>query len=272
MLKKTAILLFIVISISTFTNIAHAFTINAADGGNLSDWGVTPSSNSTTADWEPYPGIFHEIEDYVGPGGQVYPGWGGQQFDAEALYLNWSDTTVYLALVTGFPKDTVCGSDYSAGDIAIDFGVDNIYEYGIEIGGHKDGHYDGKNGTPGVVYKNITWQVDGAFGGVSNPLYMECGTYTGYGAGSNFIYTLAYNNSGSDYDHYVVEMAIPRLAFGGDWNDYMRVHWTQSCGNDNINLITACRPPPPVVPEPMSLSLLGLGLLGVIGQGIRRRK
>ncbi|MCX5692749.1 MAG: PEP-CTERM sorting domain-containing protein [Candidatus Omnitrophica bacterium] len=266
MLKKTAILLFIVISISTFPNIAHAFTINTADGGNLLDWGVTPSSDAITEHWEPYPGIFHEVEDYVSPGGQVYPGWGGQQFDAEALYLNWNDTTLYLALVTGFPNTTTTapGYNHSAGDIAIDFGANGTYEYGIEIGGHKGGSYSGLAGIPGQVYEGIDWKADDLWNGVSTPLYMKTATDTGYGAGANFIYTLKYDNEGSGYDHYVVEMSVPRIAFGSDWNDYMRVHWTQSCGNDNINVTT--------VPEPMSMSLLGLGLLGVIGLGIRRRK
>lgn len=240
---------------------AMAYNIN----GWVADWGVHPK----VGDWEPNPGVYYTVEDYVSPGGQVYPGWGGQQFDAEALYLDWDDTNLYLALVIGFPKTGVFydGTYYSAGDIAIDFGVDGVYEYGIEIGGHYPGEYDGFRGGPGNVFKNINW-VDGTTFSESSPLYM--GRRGGdpdlnefVGSASDFAYNHHYASSNPDKDRWVVEMSIPRDIFEGDWNNYMSVHWTQSCGNDNINVTT---------PEPMSLSLLGLGLLGMIGLGIRRRK
>ena len=249
---------------------AMAFTFNSADG-DLSEWGVDPGASQ----WVPTESgvysspltdpVYGTPEDTIGGGYQVYPGYGGQLFDAEALYLNWNDTTLYLALVTGFPDTTAPNYPYSAGDIAIDFGVNGTYDYGIEIGGHKTG-YTGLDGNDGEVYENVTWYQPNVWGGVSSPLYMESADYTGVEA-DEFVYTLGYDNADPNYVHYVAEMAIPRSAFGSDWNDYMRVHWTESCGNDNINVTTT-----PVVPEPMSLSLLGLSLLGMIGAGIKKRK
>ena len=253
-MKRKILLAIVILGLGfIYADSAMAYTAN----GDLSDWGVNPG----TSDWVPNPGVFYTEEDLVGPGGQVYPGWGGQTFDAEALYLDWDDTNLYLALVTGFPNTGV--GSYSAGDIAIDFGANGTYEYGIEIGGHGSG-YGGYSGTLGHVYKGITWQTSASWGGVSNPLYMSSATTDAGIAG------FAYNNSfysslDPNYNHWVVEMSIPKSFFNGDWNNYMRVHWTQNCGNDNINLTTP-------VPEPMSLSLLGLSLLGMIGAGIKRKK
>lgn len=230
---------------------AMAYTID----GDLSDWGVNPS----TSQWVPNAGVFYTQEDYVGPGGYVGPGWGGQQFDAEALYVYADSTNLYLALVTGFPATGVDigSSHYSAGDIALDFGPNGTWDYGIEIGGHNPLGYGGYSGTPGHVYTGITWQ-DGITFPESSPLYM-LSAVTDAGTASGF----AYNSTSYGNDHWVVELSIPKTVFGSDWNHYGTVHWTMSCGNDNINVTTT--------PEPMSMMLFGSGALGVLLK-LRKRK
>jgi hypothetical protein len=46
------------------------------------------------------------------------------------------------------------------------------------------------------------------------------------------------------------------------------LHWTMSCGNDVIEGAFD----PGIVPEPSTVILLGLGLLGVVGIGRKRIK
>lgn len=250
---KRKILLIIALLGFIFVSADYAMAYTA--DGDLGEWGVNPS----TSDWVPNPGVFYTEEDYVGLGGFVNPGWGGQQFDAEALYVYADSTNLYLALVTGFPNTGVdIGSThYSAGEIALDFGANGTWDYGVEIGGHNPSGYGGYGGVPGHVYKGITWQPDTSWGGVSSPLYMLSAATDAGTAG------FAYNNTNYGNDHWVVELSIPKTVFGSDWNEYGTVHWTQSCGNDNINVTT--------VPEPMSMALLGAGLFGLLGARLRKR-
>ncbi|MBU1933360.1 MAG: PEP-CTERM sorting domain-containing protein [Candidatus Omnitrophica bacterium] len=252
-MKKIFATIFILSFLFLSTGSAMAYTMD----GNLGDWGVDPSTPGFEG-WVPNPGIYYTVEDYVGPSGYVGPGWGGQKFDAEAMYLDWDDTNLYLALVTGFPR-TGGVSGESAGDIGIDFGVDGAYEYAVEIKGHAPG-YTGFNGLRGHVYNNISWATSSYFP-ESNPLYIA-DTGLPFDLGAVDGKQKRYNSGDPDYDRWVLEMSVPRSYFGTDWDSYMRVHWTQTCGNDNINVTT---------PEPMSMALFGSGLLGVMF-GFRRKK
>jgi hypothetical protein len=249
-------------------NSARAYTID----GNLGDWGVDPSTPGAE-DWVPNPGIYYEEEDTTSD--FLDPGWGGQIFDSEAFYLTWDDTNLYLALVTGFPNSSTGvlynSKYYSAGDIAIDFGVNGTYEYGIEIGSHSPEYaypesWWAYSGTQGDIYKDITWRYSDDVPGA--PINMH---YTGtpptlvgsvLGGEIEFQYLNSYPNGDPLYDHWVVEMSIDRGVFGDDWDNYMRAHWTQTCSNDITNVTT---------PEPMSLVLFGTGAIGILF-GLKRKK
>ncbi|MBM3344171.1 MAG: hypothetical protein FJY56_18970 [Betaproteobacteria bacterium] len=88
-----------------------ALTISAAHGasitvdGNFADWGI--QANGTVAGWTPNAGIRYTVEDQSNAnGGFLSPGWGGQAYDAEALYITWgkkadNQTYLYLGMITG---------------------------------------------------------------------------------------------------------------------------------------------------------------------------
>jgi len=240
---------------------ADAFTID----GNLSDWGV----NAASALWIPGSsavvtgslgtpergtanGIIYAVEDVVGENGYVQPGYGGQTFDVEAMYMKADHDYLSIAIVTGFPMTGAQG--YQPGDIALAFsenpGNAPVYTYGLTLVDH------------GMLAASSLYQVGGngdwAWGlpnwaGAGGPTIM-----TGTNA--------ALVESGLDVayaqialDRWVIEAAIPTSLFGDDWKggDFITSHWAMTCGNDFLDTTA-----PVPAPEPATIILVGSALLG----------
>jgi hypothetical protein len=192
------------------------------------------------------------------------PGAGGQSFDAEYFYYKSNGTTLEIGLQTGF--DVLSGhqmhstKSYYAGDLALSFdgsatqGGSATYEYGIDFGlltrGYSGADIDmGTTPTSGVdnagLYNTVTWDNDIISShGISAPYALDDGT---------FDRALLSNNAFQDGSHFVRTVSFDSTGLGNN----VDVHWTMSCGNDNINggfdNATA--------PEPGMLALLSLGLL-----------
>jgi hypothetical protein len=190
---------------------------------------------------------------YVGPGYTYY----GNQFDVEAIYFDNNAYNAYLAVITGFPISgaTAPGNPwFTYGDIGIDADNNGTYEYGIDIS-----TYNAATGKAALIgnagWNNVYYPQFGA----ANPFTVVSGTNLGL---IDFVY------SGNQNTHYVLEAGIPLTALGlnGNTPSTVNIHWTMECGNDYLVLKGDVSP----VPEPATMSLLGLGLLGLLG--LRKKK
>lgn len=232
---------------------ASAYTVD----GNFADWGLRRTGQ--ISDWTPSASVKQfVVEDQTGGAGAfLSPGYGGQRYDAEAVYLDWDANWLYVLIVTGLPPDNPqnpAANSYGAGDIAIDFGRNNTWDYGMAVK-----NYAGL--TPGTVYAATAWnyglwsgpgQLATASRPATNVVAVKSGTAVGTG---QLAYSaLGINNVGqytSDL-HYVIEAALPLSSFGSNWGANgplvpFDVQWTMYCAND---IITVDPQPAGRVPEP----------------------
>ncbi len=239
---------------------AGASAITITLDGNLSDWGIDTSSFGVNDNnWDPgVPGVFVWQEDWVtvynGYYGYVEPGYGGQNYDVEALLATFDDENLYVAIATGFPQEGLNGWD--AGDIAFDVGADGSWDYALVVSNYVDGD-NSRSATLGGFYRVTGWQdVYYDQHSISNPFRMASGT---------LIDTIdfAYVADDPDLPRYIIEAAIPLSLFDEPFTS-IKIHWTMECGNDYGEVVAH-------TPEPASILLAGAGLFAV-SMFLRRRR
>lgn len=231
--------------------------------GDLSDWGISKNGNVT--DWTPAMGISYIVEDQHPEWGQpLEPGYGGQKYDAEALYTSRDETSLFVALATGHNPETInnpSGNSFGAGDFAIDFGQDGSYEVGINIKPNWDGF-----GIVAGVYSVTEWAY-GLWADDTTPGYVNKEHPTSIVRG-DLLGTASLSISGpqsgfgewGNDDHFFYEMGLnlDLLTAAGWQGDNFNVHWTQNCGNDSIMVESST-----TVPTPGTLMLLIAGFIGL---------
>ncbi len=216
----------------------------------LSDWGIS-YGNWTPAALAP-PNVSYAVEDWVsGNNGYLGPGYGGDEYDVEAVYLAFDAENYYFAVVTGFPlagRDAWGGhyvEHYDPGDLALDLNGDNVYDAAVDV---SDG---GLLRTGNLAWQNPAIEGHQAWGGVSDPLRVTSWSQSQSIEGFRY---------GTFSGRYAIEAVIDRDDL--DVSGPLKLHWTMGCGNDLGEGVIQ------PVPEPASLMLLGAGLALV---GVARR-
>jgi hypothetical protein len=198
-------------------------------------------------------------------------GEGGEKYDIEGLNFAYDNAYLYVSVTASFGTgvvSTTYSRTFPEGDLF--FGFDgNKYDYAIDVSASslyavRTWNYIPPNppniGSYGnnLIIKNAIGAYDistgSNLGGIDE-------TYTGY-AGLESGYLLPGNG-----DTYIKEYRISRSLLGTDLMSHSTItfHTTMECGNDLLEKTYG------VIPEPGSMILLGMGLLG-LGASLRRRK
>jgi len=265
---KTFKILGVALMAGAFSGQASAIVVD----GNIDEW----LSNKAT--WAPVnSGIHAAIDDKTG-GLNTYlnPGYGGQAYDAEALYATIQGDKLFIALATGHnPLTPTSGNSYGAGDFAIDFGKNGSYELGINFRNPNGVSTADKFGVNGGIYQVSAWyyglwQAPGVYNPgqpmLSDPTSIKAGTQVGQ---ADFAYSTlpktgygTYANDG----HYFYEMSLDLgMLYRNGWDgSAFNIHWAENCANDTILV-----DPDRNVPEPGSMALFGVAMFSLLG--MRRR-
>jgi len=250
----------------------------SADGA-LSDWGLfakagnsqtwTPQGNQNGGGDYSHNGltIYYTIEDYIGGnGGYIGPGYGGQAYDAEALYVTLDAANLYIALVTGHdPNTRQAGNDYAAGDFALNFWNDGqddgTYEFGI-----RTPHLESQNGNivnqfQAYVYEttNANWKTDPLWstGAVTS---LNTTGLTPLNKKATMSIQQGPDNIGNGPGpHWIYEISVAKSIFGEAFrkNNHLDISWSMNCANDIILVEDDL---PVNLNEPPVWALLGLTL------------
>jgi len=207
---------------------AFALPTSATIDGQLDDWlpgtvwsqitsgslGYDPDDSPPMGGswWDAQAGINASVEDgpNAPPFGWVEPGYGGQNFDIEAMYAFADDTGLYVAVATGFDRGGVEGWNgspfYRPGDLFIDFGADGSWDLAIETFNNEHSIPTGSMQQPEAIGGTFG-EVYGPATGHSSDWWTDPVHYAQYSRPAEIEYTAGYSQHLADDAAYPVLFA-----------------------------------------------------------------
>lgn len=280
---KSLVLAALAIVSTAAANLAHAGPIATYLGGI--GVAVPSAQNSPAASWAPSSiyGLSHVSGDFVGDYGYVGPGYGGQLYDIEALYVQVTSTQLIITGISGADLSAMpvgasgsCPSGpchtFPVGDFFLGTGTTTAFNpvIGIELTGQ---HYDMDShgytvGWTSPLAAGSLVSVPGGFGvgydvGLSILNYVGAPSQiglTGYTQlpGSATIFSESING-------HTAFQANVSLSLLGSFDPYsMIVSYGELCGNDFLRAEVS-------VPEPQTIPLL-CAALGMLAFAVTRRR
>jgi len=239
--------------------------------GAISATPITISDNSTAnATWAGYGSSLGKEDQEVE--------WNcltGQRWDLEGMFMGTATNPDLLSMVGGWDFNGVTEGNAS-GDIFI--ALDNAPVYGgTGANGSTLGAYN-YDYVIDVDWTNGTYQVfDGANVTLVTYTQNNCSNPWRRSGGGNLIATGSFVNQegltdaqtgfiGGTHNQVSFDLGWLTALLPQDETDVW-FHFTEQCGNDNLMGFWESTP----VPEPASLGLLGMGIMGVLATRIRKR-
>lgn len=259
--------------------------------GDWSDW-FTYHGDVNMTDWEEgnytLIGFPRAQAAETGPGGADLA-FGGHLFDVEEIFYFFQDFDLnddasggilHVGMVTGFLPGGVAafGDIYYAGDMFYDLGNDGDFDVAVGTGTENTAENDfgARFGQAWVNTKAPNWDTDSVTDILSaNPYRVDEDEPNLGGGGPD----LPGDLRGADAYPYAVSVAwggmgvhnfleIALTVDGGaedlltnELTGGLGLHWTMLCGNDVIDVKDDTPLPP--VPEPATMVLLGMGVVGI---------